>query len=172
MPLAAGPGDRRLGLMDMNLLKRALDDAVARGVAILGLVALALIHVVQLPDTFDEAGYLGGLFIAAAAGCLVLAAVLTRTSDDRAWMAAAGLPALILLGYVLSRSVGLPGFTADEGEWASPRGLEAMVAEALVICVSFATLASRQASGAGNAQPFPRFARDSSAQAHRTHPAP
>src|SRR5215218_4369406 len=104
-------------IIDIHMgLRSAVDDAIARAVAIAGLMAIALIHVLQAPDAFAEIGYLGGLFILAAAGCLVLAAVLTRTSHDIAWIAAGGLPALILLGYVLSRSVGLPGFTGDIGE--------------------------------------------------------
>lgn len=66
-------------------LTSAVDDAIARTVAIGALVAIALIHVLQLPVAFAAIGHLGGLFIAAGAACLVLAATLARTSDDRAW---------------------------------------------------------------------------------------
>jgi hypothetical protein len=99
-------------------IRHVVDDAIARVVAIGALVAIALIHVLQLPEAFAAIGYLGALFTAAAAACLVMAAVLTCTSDDLAWTAAGGLSALILCGYVLSRSVGLPGFTNDTGEWS------------------------------------------------------
>ena len=124
--------------------KGAMNDAIARIVAIGGLVAIALIHVLQLPDAFEEAGYLGGLFIAAVAASLTLAAVMTRTSDDRAWLAAGGLAGLILLGYVLSRSVGLPGFTDDVGEWSEVPGLASMVAESLLGIVTVAVLVPRR----------------------------
>ena len=124
-------------------IKQALDDALARGVTILGLGAIALIHLLQVPDAFGEIGYLGALFIAAAVACVLLAAVLTRSSDDRVWMCAGGLAALIFIGYLLSRSVGLPGWTGDVGEWDSVRGLASMVVEPLVFCVSAATLATR-----------------------------
>ena len=131
-------------IIDIHLgIKSAVDDAIARAVAIGGLVAIALIHILQLPAAFAGIGYLGALFIAVVVACLALAAVLTRTSDDRAWLAAGGLPALILLGYVISRSVGLPGFTDDIGEWSEPLGLASMVTEGLTIFVTAAVLASR-----------------------------
>ena len=124
-------------------VKSAVDDAIARAVAIGALVAIAFIHVLQLPVAFAKIGYLGALFIAAVAAAVVLAAVLARTSDDRAWAASGGLALLILLGYVLSRSVGLPGFTGDVGDWSEAPGLAAMVVESLQVLLSGAVLASR-----------------------------
>ena len=132
-------------IIDIHMgIKGALDDAIARVVAIGGLVTIALIHMLQLPDAFAEIGYLGGLFIATVAACLVLAAVLTRTSDTLAWAAAGGLAALVLLGYVLSRSVGLPGFTDDVGEWSEAPGLASMVVESLLVFLTGAVLATRR----------------------------
>ena len=124
-------------------MSAAVNDAIARAAAIGGLVAAALIHVLQLPDAFTAAGYVGGLFIAAVVACLAIAATLTRTSDDRAWAAAGGLATLILLGYVLSRTVGLPGFTEDIGEWSERLGLASLVAEGLLVFVTGAVLVTR-----------------------------
>jgi hypothetical protein len=124
-------------------VKGAVDEAIARGVAIVGLVGIALIHILESPDAFDSIGYLGALFICAVVTGLLLAAVMTRTSADLAWAAVGGFAALILLCYVISRSVGLPGFTDDVGEWAEPLGLASMVAEGLTVCVSAAALATR-----------------------------
>jgi len=132
-------------IIDIHMgIRGALDDAIARAVAIGALVTIALIHMLELPDAFAEIGYLGALFIAAVAACLILAAVITRTSDDLAWAAAGGLAALILLGYVLSRSVGLPGFTGDVGEWSEAPGLASMVVESLVVFVTGAVLVTRR----------------------------
>jgi hypothetical protein len=135
--------------------KEAIDDAIARTVAIGGLVALALIHMLQLPDAFNEIGYLGALFIVAIIASLGLAALLTRTSDDLVWAAAGSLAALVLLGYVISRSVGLPGFTGDMGEWSERPGLASMVVEGLLVCVSTGVLATRREPATSAA---PRFA--------------
>ena len=112
----------------------------ARGVAILGLIGIALIHVLEAPEAFEETFYLGLLFVVAVIASLLLAVALTRESDVRVWRAVGGLPALILLGYVISRAIGLPGFTGDFGEWTEPLGLASMVAEGLVICLTVAVL--------------------------------
>jgi hypothetical protein len=141
-------------IIDIHMgIRQALDDAIARAVAIGGLVAIALIHILQLPNAFAEIGYLGALFIAAVATALGLAALLTRTSDDLAWVAAGGLAGLILLGYVLSRSVGLPGFTDDVGEWSEAPGLASMVVESLLVVVSGTVLMSRHPMGRAVAAP-------------------
>jgi hypothetical protein len=137
--------------MDTTHLKGAVDDALARAITGFGLVAIALIHMLRLPDAFAEIGYLGALFIAAIVAALGLAAILTRTSDDRAWGAAGGLAALLLLCYIISRSIGLPGFTDDIGSWAETPALAAMAVEGLVVFVTTAVLVTRH-------EPMPRAA--------------
>jgi hypothetical protein len=138
-------------------LRSAVDDALARAVAVGGLAGVALIHLLQTPNAFSEAGYLGALFIAAAVTAVLLAAVLTRTGDPRAWLATGGLVALLLLGYAISRSIGLPGFTSDIGEWAEPPGLAALVAESLLLVVSGLALSLRDPVVTGAPEPD-RFA--------------
>ena len=86
----------------------AVNDAVARTVGIVGLGGIALIHALQVPEAFEETVYLGILFIGAILASLGLAAVLTRTSDQRAWVAAGGLAAAIMIGYVLTAPAGCP----------------------------------------------------------------
>jgi len=145
-------------------LTEALDDMVARLVAIAGLGGVALVHVLQLPDAFAAVDYLGILFIIAIVLALGLAAMLTRMSDERIWAATGALPALVLIGYILSRTSGLPGFTDDIGEWSEPLGLVSMVFEGLLVCLSATVLATqhttvervpspRRDAGAGRAFP-------------------
>jgi hypothetical protein len=117
-----------------------LDEAITRVVAIAALGGIALIHILQLPEALDAEGYVGGLFIAAIVACIVLAAGMTRMSDVRLLEAAGGLAALLLLGYIISRTVGLPGFTQDMGNWSEPLGLISMVVEGLLVCVAAAGL--------------------------------
>jgi hypothetical protein len=128
----------------MPITNTAIDDAISRTVAIAGLAGIALIHVLQLPGAFSETRYLGLLFIGAIVAAVALAAILTHASDRGIWTATAALGALILLGYVLSRTTGLPDATDDVGEWDEPLGLASMVAESLVVCVSGAVLATGQ----------------------------
>lgn len=129
----------------MPVTHAAVDDAVSRAVAIAGLTGIAVIHVLQLPDAFSETFYLGLLFVGAVVAAVLVAAALTRTSDHRLWSAACALGALVLLGYLLSRTTGLPGATDDVGEWDEPLGLASMVAESLVVCVSSVVLAAGRA---------------------------
>jgi hypothetical protein len=129
----------------------AINDGIARTVAIAGLGAIALIHVLQLPDAFAETAYLGGLFTAAIVAAVVLAAILTRISDERVSSAAGGLAALILLGYVLSRTTGLPDATNDIGEWSEPLGLASLVVESLLVCLAVGALAARRQRESGPA---------------------
>jgi hypothetical protein len=129
----------------MPVTPAAIDDAVSRTVAIAGLAGVALIHVLQLPDAFSETFYLGLLFVGAAVASLLVATALTRATGRGVWTAAVALPALILLGYVLSRTSGLPGATDDVGEWDEPLGLASLVAETLVVCVGAAVLSAGRA---------------------------
>ena len=136
----------------MPIASDAIDDAISRTTAIAGLAGIALIHVLQLPGAFSETFYLGLLFIGAIVAAVALAATLTSVSDRGVWTITAALPAMILLGYVLSRTTGLPDATNDVGEWDEPLGLASLVAESLVVCVSGAALASgRQTPGSVDA---------------------
>jgi hypothetical protein len=141
--------------VEMDCLRggQAVNDAVARTVGIVGLSGIALIHALQAPEAFEETTYLGVLFIGAILASLALSTALTRTSDQRAWAAAGGLAAAIMLGYVLTRTSGLPDATLDVGNWTEPLGLASLVAEGLVVCVTAGVLASRGAvSGHASAQ--------------------
>jgi Na+/proline symporter len=143
------------------------DEVVARTVTVLGLLAIALIHILELPDTLGDQAYVGWLFIAAIVSSLLLAAILTRTNDSRAWTVTGAFAALVLIAFLFSRVTGLPGFTDYKGVWDDPSGLRSMVVEGLVVLVSCAVLATRS----------PAFARqllktrDRSGQASRPGPA-
>jgi hypothetical protein len=64
-----------------------------------------------------------------------------RTSDRRAWAAAAVLPAGAITGYVLTRTTGLPQATGDIGNWTEPLGLASLFVEGSVVALSAAVLA-------------------------------
>lgn len=53
-------------------ISAAVTDAIARAVAIGGLVAIALIHMLELPAALAAIGYLGALFIVAVVASLAL----------------------------------------------------------------------------------------------------
>jgi hypothetical protein len=137
-------------------LTDVVDDALARLVAIAALGGVALAHVLQLGDAFAAVDYLGVLFLALIVGCVVLATLLTRMSDELVWSATGALSALVLIGYVLSRTSGLPGFNEEIGEWTEPFGLVSLVFEGLLVCLSTAVLASHARVPEASTHPWAR----------------
>jgi hypothetical protein len=125
-------------------LSAAVNDAITRTVAIVGLCGIALIHVLDVQGKFTETPYVGAMFIGAIVASLALAAILTRTSDQRVWAAAGGLAAAIMLGYILSRTTGLPNATYDIGKWSEPLGLASLFVEGALVCLTAGVLATRR----------------------------
>ena len=118
-------------------------DAVARAIAVVGLAGVALIHLLDSPGTFGEQAYKGWLYVGLIAGSIVTAAALIRSSDSRAWLAAALLPLGALAGFVVSRTVGLPGGADDIGNWTEPLGLASLFVEGCLVALSVAVLSAR-----------------------------
>ena len=74
-----------------------------------------------------------------------------RRHDRRAWLAATALAAAVLLGYVVNRSVGLPGAMDDIGNWREPLGLASMFVEAVVVVLGLSGLVDSMARGSTDA---------------------
>ena len=124
-------------------LHHAVRDGITRTLAIVGLAGVALIHLLDAPGKFTETPYLGWMYVALIAGCLVVAGALVRTSDRRAWAAAAALPAGAIIGYVLTRTTGLPQATDDIGNWGEPLGIASLFVEGSLVALSGGVLALR-----------------------------
>jgi hypothetical protein len=86
------------------------------------------------------------MYIALIVGCLAVAAALIRASDRRAWGAAALLPLGALVGYTLTRTVGLPQAMGDIGNWTEPLGLASLFVEGSLVALAGTTLAGLRAS--------------------------
>jgi hypothetical protein len=111
-------------------------DVVAR--AAVALAALAVIHVVDLPDTLGPTplvgiGYFGVVAVATLAG-----AVIVVHSHWLAWAVAGGLAAAAMGGYILTRSLsgGFLGDHGDVGNWHCPLGIAALSVETLIILLA------------------------------------
>jgi len=127
-------------------LDRAVRDGIARTVAVVGLAGVALIHLLDLPGKFSETPYLGWMYIGLIVGCLAVAAALVHGSDTRAWTAAALLPLGALVGYTLTRTVGLPQAMDDIGNWTEPLGLASLFVEGALVTLAAGMLASLSGS--------------------------
>src|SRR3954451_20620453 len=112
-----------------------------RCVAVLGLVGVALTHLVDLPDKLEEAHYMAAMFCALIGASIVLAGALaTGRHVEAALLAGGALSALTIVGYVPSRTVGLPQLEDHVGMWMDPAGIVSLVCEGTLVVLALAAL--------------------------------
>src|SRR5262249_28523112 len=124
-------------------LAAAVRDGIARAVAVIGLAAVALIHLLDADDTFVSTPYRGWLYVGLIVGSLATGAALLRRSDTRAWAGALLLPLGALAAFAWSRTIGLPGGADDIGNWWEPLGLASVFVEGALVALSGAVLSAR-----------------------------
>ncbi|MEA2346867.1 MAG: hypothetical protein QOG62_654 [Thermoleophilaceae bacterium] len=112
-------------------------NTITRRVAASALAGTGVLHLVLAPEYLAEQTYIGALFIAGGVLCLGLAARLWLVHDNVAWSAAGLIVAGMAAGFVLSRTVGLPGFFEEEWETS---GIVSLMLEGGVILASIAAL--------------------------------
>jgi hypothetical protein len=77
--------------------------------------ATGALHLVLAPEYLQEKAYIGVLFILGGLASLAVAVRLWTRDDRLAWSLGAMTAAGMAAGFILSRSVGLPGF--HESDW-------------------------------------------------------
>jgi hypothetical protein len=116
-------------------------ETLLRPAAIVGLLAIALIHFLDLFSTMKAHAYIGVLYMVLIAACLAAACALLGRRPRRAWVLTTAVAVTPFLAYVVSRSVGLPGAPENIGNWTEPLGLAALFVEFLVMAISLRALA-------------------------------
>lgn len=109
---------------------------ISRTVAVpaaLGLLAIAVVHLLDGPGSLSEHFYIGALELALVAACVPLALLLLTRPVRLFWHATGALCTAALLVYIASRTTGLPGSTGDIGNWFQSLGMANVVFEAAVI---------------------------------------
>jgi len=134
-----------MSVSEARAIRDSVRDRIARTVAVIGLAAFALIHLLDLPGTMAGTPYIGWMYIGLIVSAIGLAAALMRTSDTRVWTAATGLVTSVMLGYVLSRTTGLPQSSDDIGNWGQPLGIEMLFVGGSLLALSSGVLLSRRA---------------------------
>jgi hypothetical protein len=114
----------------------SIQDILVRGVAVVGLAGIALIHLLDSISKFHETPYMGWMYVGLMAGSLVAAGLLIRVGSRLGWAASGVLAASAIVGYVLSRTTGLPNATGDIGNWTEPLGLASLFVEGCVVALS------------------------------------
>ena len=101
--------------------------------AIAAILGTGFIHMVEARDAFGEATYKGLLFIANGIGAVVAAVGVYRNRREPGWLLGLLVAGGAFLGYVASRTVGLPGLPAEPDAWFEPMGVASLVCEGLFI---------------------------------------
>jgi hypothetical protein len=135
----------------MNDTNTSQSAATARTLTIVGLSVIGLVHLLDSVQTFSETRWLFWAYVALMVGTIVVSAALMHRPSAR-WLRAAVLLAVgPMVGYVLSRTTGLPGADDDIGAWTDPLGLASLWVEAGVFLTSCYALVSVAATHAASA---------------------
>jgi hypothetical protein len=124
-----------------------LDPAI-RAAGAIGLLAVGLIHILEIQGQLNGAAWLTAGFVLLAASAPVAGLWLLARPSSAAWQ----LSGLICLsaagGYILTRSVPVPGDTGDRGNWlGDPLGPTSLFVEGIVIILAVFVVASIRARG-------------------------
>lgn len=125
----------------MNLIARIL-----AGGAVFALLATALIHFFEAPAAFTEATYKGLLFVANGVGAMIAVVGILRGVWSWGWLLGVVVAGGAIVGYVASRTVGLPGIPAEPDAWLEPWGVSSLLAEGIVVMLFFIALRARRRS--------------------------
>ncbi len=108
-----------------------------------GLAAIIAIHTSELSSKAEETAYLGLGYLALIAGCVV-ALIMLALGDFRGWLLGGATAALTILGFVLTRTTGLPNAKDDIGNWGETIGIWSLVAEGAVVLLAALAIANRR----------------------------
>jgi hypothetical protein len=118
-----------------------LDPAV-RAAGAIGLLTVGLIHVLEIQGQLSGTVWLTAGFCLLAVAAPVAGLWLLARPSSVAWQFS-GLVCLAAAGgYVLTRSVPVPGDSGDRGNWLQPLGVAALFTEGIVAILAGLVLAS------------------------------
>jgi hypothetical protein len=117
-------------------------DPAVRAAAAISLIAVGLVHLLEIQGQLSGAAWLTAGFIVLAA-CAPVAGLLVLARPSPAVWQFGGLTCfLAAAGYIVTRSVPIPGDRGDRGNWLEPLGLTALFTEGIVIVLAALVLAS------------------------------
>jgi hypothetical protein len=116
--------------------QRTHSDAAPRAVAVIGLLGVGLIHLLDSIGKYSETPYIFWMYVALILGTIAVSGALLHRESRLAWAAAGLLPLTALVGFVLSRTTGLPSAKGDIGNWKEPLGLASMFVEACLVMLA------------------------------------
>ena len=125
-----------------------------RGAAAACLIGAGLLHGFITLEYVNEKLYIGLLFGLSVPLCIGLAAYLWQHDDRRAWLLGAALSAGMIVGFLVSRTTGLPGFN-ESGVWAHwTEGFPALATEIGFLVAAAPALMASIGAAQGHGQPL------------------
>ncbi len=121
---------------DAHTLNHLARDVATRATVAVGLASIGVIHLLDSIGKYSETRYLFWMYIVLIVGSIAVAGAVLFTRSRAVFLAAAGLAASAALGYVLSRTTGLPNAKDDIGNWTEPLGLASLFVEGGVVAVA------------------------------------
>jgi hypothetical protein len=111
-------------------------DAAIRAVAAIGLMAVGIIHALEIQGQLAGAAWLTAGFCALTIAGPVCGLWLLVRPGRLPWLAAGLICLSAALGYILTRSVAVPGDPGDLGNWLQPLGVTALITEGIVVVLA------------------------------------
>lgn len=124
------------------------DSRRTKGMVWLGILSIAvtgLVHVIDAPDAFGEAGYKGWAFYLNGLGSLLSGVGIYLSRRTWGWNLGCLVAGLSIILYVISRTIGLPHIPAEPDAWLEPLGVISLIAESVFIVVFVKTWARNRA---------------------------
>jgi hypothetical protein len=132
---------RPLAALPEDAVEHAIRHSTLRAPGFVGMLAIALIHLLDVIGKIQETRYIGVMYIVLMIASVAVALSLLHTGSSLAWGAAGLLAAATLAGFILSRTTGLPQSHDDVGNWTEGLGLSSMFVEGAVIVLAGYALA-------------------------------
>lgn len=115
----------------------------------IGLLAATIaIHTTELSGKIGETMYLGAGYVLLIAASIV-SIVLIAQHDRRGWMFGLLTSGATLIGFILTRTTGLPGATGDIGNWTETIAVWSLISEGAFVVLAAWTLSSTSAVRSG-----------------------
>ena len=117
-------------MSNMSIQRTTVSERLV-GAGISLIVIVGLIHLINSPEDLEEGSYTGLLYLANFFGA-ILAAIGIYRGRSWGWSLGALVSVGAFAGYVISRTIGLPGLGVEE-EWLEPLGVLSLGVLSLVV---------------------------------------
>jgi hypothetical protein len=113
-----------------------ISEGAARLLGVAAVLAIGMIHILDAVGTYHGNRWIFWAYIAVIVASVPVALVLLHSTSPLAWVAAAAVAAGPFVGYLWSRTVGLPGDAPDVGNWLCTLGMAALFVETSLLALS------------------------------------